>query len=80
MAAAKQKYKKMDMQTSMKLRILHQECRLSAYKLVKRYRKLYAERTIYRHAKKPVDEVTPFDIGERKTRGVQESCLCEWRG
>ena len=61
MAAAKQKYKKMDMQTSMKLRILHQECRLSAYKLVKRYRKLYAERTIYRHAKKPVDEVTPFD-------------------
>ena len=44
----------------MMLRVLHQEGKVSCYELVKRYGHRYAERSIYRHAKKPLNEVT-FD-------------------
>ena len=51
----------MDLKTSMKLRILHHECGISCYQLAKRYRRQYSERTIYRHAKRAVDEKDVFD-------------------
>ena len=54
-------YRKMDLKTSMKLRILHHECGVSCYQLAKRYGRKYSERTIYRHAKRAVDEKDVFD-------------------
>lgn len=49
---------KIDDKMSILLRTLHQENGVSCYELVKRYGKQYAERSIYRHAKKPLQEST----------------------
>jgi len=52
---------KIGLRSSMMLRILHQEFHISCYALVKRYGHKFAERSIYRHAKKPMDEAEAFD-------------------
>ena len=61
MITARRPYRKMDLKTSLKLRILHHECGVSCYQLAKRYGRHYSERTIYRHAKRAVDEKDVFD-------------------
>ena len=57
------KKQKIDLKSSMLLRVLHQEQGLSCPELVKRYGNRFAERSIYRHAKKSMVDDT---IDKRK--------------
>ena len=52
------KYKTLSQRDSLKLAILHQEEGISCYKLVQRFGKSIPARTIYRHAKRPLDQPT----------------------
>lgn len=61
---------------SIMLRVLHQKQNVSCYQLVKDYGKKYAERSIYRHAKKPLHEVVPdrrkFNKGRPRKLNTRE--------
>lgn len=50
-------YRKLSVGDSIKLAVLHQEQGVSCYKLAKRFKNI-PERTVYRHAKKPLDQLT----------------------
>ena len=55
MAAKKQK---ISYEASIMLRTMHQVNKISCYRLVQMFGEKYAERSIYRHAKKPLDDDT----------------------
>uniref|UniRef100_A0A7M5WW91 Transposase Tc1-like domain-containing protein n=1 Tax=Clytia hemisphaerica TaxID=252671 RepID=A0A7M5WW91_9CNID len=57
-SAKKPKDNKLSVRDSIKLAVLHQEQGVSCYELTKRFGKKILERTIYRHAKKPLDQLS----------------------
>ena len=61
-------YKKITPRDSLKLAVLRQEGGISCYELVKRFGKKIPERTIYRHAKKPLVESAPVDRRHKNRR------------
>ena len=61
MNVRRQKRKNLSPYNSIKLGVLHQEQGVSCYELVKRFGKEIPERTIYRHAKKPLGNFENID-------------------